>query len=53
MIRIEGIPIVAARLAAQKATLAQRHRKIRGVAKIAARGQSLPVIRVARNRSRA
>ena len=53
MIRIEGIPIVAARLATMKAAFARRPRKNRGIAKIAARGKSLSVIRVARKGSRA
>ena len=49
MIRIEGIPMVAARLAAaQKAVFAQGSGKIRRIAKVAARGKSLSVIRAAR-----
>ena len=52
MIRIEGIPIVAARLAAGRVERAQRPRKTRGIAKIAARSKSLSVIRVVRKRSR-
>jgi len=46
MISIEGIPIVAARLAAtQKSMFAQSLRNIRRIAKVAADRKVFPVIR--------